>query len=246
MSFNATAISFCISTLLSAFIAWRGFSIWKKQRENEAGRAFFQAILCLSFYVGVRALASFWFADTPYALTVLYILSHVFLGIAAAFIAKFASVSFFDLSLANLVFRVVLVLFVPDIILNILLPNQPHFNSALNIIEWGSNKYVGIYHSLLLWSIFLAAAILFAYKARQNWSDRTIRNRSLLIAAGLLLCILVVIPRNVFRTPLFILISDVGYSLSFGIILWAISFPHQKEKENEKVRDFRAQSRFKN
>ena len=229
MFLNITAISFGISTILSTVISWRSFLVWKRQKENQVSKAFFQVLLSLTFYMGIRAIASFLFVDFPDILNIIYILSHVYLGIAIAYLAKFAVLNFFNLSSANYTFRVVLALFVSDVILNIFLPNQPHFNPQVNIIEWGTNKYLGIYHTLLLWTVCLGVAVLFIYTALKNWQDRIIRSRSLIMASGVLMSIFVVIPRNVFRDPLFILISDVGYILTFGIILFAINYPKEQK-----------------
>lgn len=223
MSLNITTISFALSTFFSAAITWRSFSIWRKQKLNQIAKAFSQTLLFMTLYMGIRAIASFFFVDSSVLLASMYILSHVFLGIAMAYLIKFSLISFFNLSLAKLVFFIVLFLFTLDVIFNIILPNHPSFNHKMNIIEWGTNKYVGLYHSLLVWAVCLTAITVFTFKAYKNWQDAEIRSRSLIIAVGLLLSILVVIPRNIFPAPLFIVVSDIGYVLTFAIVLWAIS-----------------------
>jgi hypothetical protein len=229
MFFNITAISFTVSTLFAAAVTWRCFYILKKQPENEATEAFFKGLLFFTLYVGIRAIASIFFTDAAEILAFVYISSHIFLGLASAYLAKFATLSFFDLSKGNKIFATVCLFFLSDIILNILLPNQPHFNQQLNIIEWGTDKYVGIYHTVLLWLVFLAVALLFAYKGIKNWQDKELRVRSLVITAILVFSILVVVPRNIFHAPIFNLISDIGYTFSFGSILFAINY-HPKKK----------------
>lgn len=236
LSLNISAISFSISSLLSAFIAWRAFLVWRKQEENQVGKAFFEALLFFSLYLGVRGIVSFLFVDFPVILTLVYILSHVFLGIAVAHMAKFGMLVFKP-SLANSAFFVVLGLYASDVILNIFLPNQPYFNPDLNIIEWGSHKYVGIYHTLLLWLVFLWVFTLFVYKAFQNWQDFIIRTRCLLIAGGILVGIFVSIPRNIFKAPIFLLISDISLSLAFAIVLWGISFGEKREEVINKTKN---------
>lgn len=220
---NVTAISFSISTIFCAAICWQTFKVFKKQKENPSTEAFFQSLLCFVFYMGVRALVSTFFTGEPLILTSIYILSHVFLGMAAAFLAKFAVLSFFNLRRADKIFIIACLFFATDVIFNIFFPNQPRFNAGLNIIEWGTQKYVGIYHTLLLWAVFLSVAGLFIYKAVKNWQDREIRLRSLTISSGVILSIIVVIPRNIFHSPVFIMISDIGYVFAFGLILWAIA-----------------------
>jgi hypothetical protein len=229
---NITAISFSISAILAAGITWRCFYIWRLQKENNVPRIFFQATLFFTLYMAVRAIFSIFFVGLPNVLTWGYIVSHIFLGLASASLARFAVASFFNMKLANKIFAGLLALFSSDIILNIILPNNPSLNTSLNIIEWGTNKYVGIYHTALLWLVFLSAAILFIYKAIQNRRDREVKLRSLIIASGLLLNIIVVIPRNIFDTPIFILISDIGYALTFGLIFLGVSGRFSKKSEN--------------
>lgn len=231
MSLNVSALSFGICTFLSAALTWRAFIFWKKQKENQVSYAFFKALFCACFYMGVRAIASFLFVNSPDILAFVYLLSHVFLGIAIAYIAKFAIVGFFELSAANSAFIAVLILAAFDVILNIFFPNQPHLNPALKFIDWGTHKYVGIYHTLLLFLVFLGVLILFAYKAYQNWQNHIVRTRCLLISFAVLIMFLTGIPRNVFRAPLYLLISDIGLVVALGIFLWAITSTSEKGGE---------------
>jgi hypothetical protein len=227
---NITAISFTISFILALIITWRCFYVSKKQRGNQTTGNFLNSIMFLAFYLGIRAFASIFFMNRPDVLSWLYIFSHIFLGIATAYLAKFAMLNFFDLQKSKKAFLAVAMLFFTDIALNIYLPNSPHFNSELNIIEWGTNKYVGIYHTLLLWVVFLAAASLFIYKGIKNWSDLEVRWRSLVIGTAMIFSIIVVIPRNIFHEPAFILISDIGYTLTFGLALLALGYHPRIEK----------------
>jgi len=226
-SFNISVASFALSGLFSILIAWQAFRVWKLQRNRLAG-IFFKSIVFFSLYFWVRALASFLFSHSPCVLTGAYILSHVFLGIGVAYTAKFGFTSLNN-SRANSIFLVFLILYASDVILNIFLPNHPRFNQELNIIEWGTNKYVGIYHTLLNWSGFLFVCLIFFYQAIKNWDNKLVRTKSLLIAGGLLSSIFLSIPRNIFRTPTFQLIADLGLVLSLGIILLGTTVD-QKEK----------------
>lgn len=232
MSLNITAISFTVSAFLSAIITWRCFYVLKKQPDNEATEAFFKSLLFFTFYVAIRAIASIFFVGSTGVLSSLYITSHIFLGLAAAYLAKFATLSFFNLRQGNKIFALVSLSFFSDVAFNIFRPNSPSFNPHLNIIEWGTDKYVGIWHTVLLLLVFLAVAILFTYKGIKNWPDKEIRLRSLMIAAVLTFSILVVIPRNIFHEPVFILISDIGYVLTFGLILFAINYHPKKSNNN--------------
>ncbi len=232
LSFNISAISFCVSSLLSAFIAWRAFLVWEREKENQVSEAFFKALLFFTLYLGVRGIVSFSFISFSLILTLAYILCHVFLGAAVAYLAKLGTVALFSPALANSIFIAVLVLYASDVILNILLPSHPRFNPKLNIIEWGTQRnveYTGIYHTLLFLLVFLGTLTLFAYKAYQNWQNYILRTRCLLIVGGLLIAIFVTIPRNIFRTPVFLLISDISFVLTFGMILWGISFSEKRE-----------------
>lgn len=191
---------------------------------------FFYSLLLMTGYMTLRAAVSLFFAQDPSVLALGYILSHVFLGFAASYLLRFAVASFSGFSLASKFFYLSLLLFASDIALNVFLPNAPVFHRDLNIIEWGTNKYVGIYHTILLWLVFLSAGFIFVSKASQNRKDYEIRTRSLTIAAGIFLAIVVVIPRNIFHTPLFITISDIGYAFSFGIVLLGLGHRFQEKK----------------
>jgi hypothetical protein len=230
LSINITALSFSVSAVLAGIIAWRSFYVWKKHQENRTPKLFFYFMLFSAIYMAIRGFISFFFANSPAILSWGYVLSHVFLVLAAAYLIRFAVANLSDTKKADKVFYIILLLFISDIILNIVFPNSPSFNKELNIIEWGTNDFVGIYHTALLWLVFLSAGILFIYKAVYNWHDREIRIRSLLIATGIILGIIIVIPRNVFHAPLFIVISDIGYVLSFGITLLGVSY-HFPEKD---------------
>jgi hypothetical protein len=224
MTFRITAISFSLSSILSALIAWRTFLVCRKQRENQASKFFFYALVGMSFYMGVRAIVSLFFLDFPSIMVGGYILSHVFLGAGASFLGSFSAASIFSQQFAKKIFALILTLFASDVILNILNPNRPpYLNPELSIIEWGTNKSVGIYHTALLWLVFLTVGALFVYKAVKNWKDREVRTRSLIISLGVLVSIIVVIPRNIFHEPAFVLISDVGFISSFALVLWGIS-----------------------
>ena len=190
---------------------------------------FFYTLFFIALYMAIRGYISFFFTQTPAILAWGYILSHVFLALAAGYLARFSVTSFFSARAADKVFYIVLFLFAVDIAINILVPNDPLFNRELNIIEWGTNKYVGILHTVLLWLVFLSAGVLFAYKAVQNRKDREIRTRSVLIASGILLGIVIVIPRNIFHDPAFLVVSDIGYALSFGVTLLGVSYHFRKK-----------------
>jgi hypothetical protein len=225
MSLNITAISFLISAVLSFFISLKTFYILKRQPQNKATRAFFQTLLFFFFYTASRALVSLFFSTSAEILTIVYIVSHIFLGLASAFLAKFAALNFFDENRARKTFFSVALLFASDVILNIFLPNSPEFNFQLNIIKWGTNKYVGIYHTFLLWLVLFGVAAFFFYRAYKKPYDKEVRLRSLIIAAGLIFSIIIVVPINIFPSAIFVLISNIGYIFTFALILWAITLP---------------------
>ncbi len=226
---NISAISFTASTLLSGIIAWRAFLAWEKQKKNKMSKLFFKALVFISLYLGVRGVVSFFFVDSPPILSSVYLLSHIFLGIASSYLAKLAVLTAKP-KFADLGFYAALGLFASDVTFNIIFPNQPYFNAQLNIIEWGTNKYVGIYHTLLCLLVFFGVFAVFTAQAIKNWQDKFIRTRCLLIAGGVLTAVLVTVPRNIFKAPVFLLISDISFSLSLGIVLWGISFGRE-EKE---------------
>jgi hypothetical protein len=220
---NITAFSFTISAVLAGAISLKSYWTFKKQSWNKATQAFYQALLCFTFYVFSRAIVSIFFVDNDIVLTSAYILSHVFLGLASAFLAKFALLSVADSEKANKVFSATIFLFFTDILLNIFFPNKPEFDAALNIIKWGTQKYVGIYHTVLLLLVFLSVAVLFISKALSKNCHREVKIRSWIISAGLIFSILFVIPRNIFSSPILTMISDLGYTLTFFLIFWALT-----------------------
>ncbi|MFH1584707.1 MAG: hypothetical protein ABIB12_01080 [Patescibacteria group bacterium] len=234
VSFNTTAISFTSSAILSAFIAWRAFFILQRQKTNPASEFFFKALVFMTFYMGVRGFVSFFFVHEETVLAFAYLLSHIFLGIAVAYIVKFSVSNFFQRHTAQRFFYLTLFLFGLDVLLNVFFPNTPEFHAQSGIVDWGTHTYVAIFHTGLLWGGFLLAASLFLSKVAQYWSDTTLRYRSLLIALGLISAIVVVIPRNLVESPLMIVISDIGFIISLALILFGVSFRAQ-ETQNPHV-----------
>ncbi|MDP2736058.1 MAG: hypothetical protein Q8P12_07730 [bacterium] len=224
ISWNVTAVSFSVSSLLSAFIAWKAFGVWRKQAVNPASLAFFQVILYLFLYVLLRAGASVLFVNDPSVLAAAYVFSHVFLGLAASYIVKFSMISFFKEETARRFFYLTLLLFSLDIGLNLLYPNSPEFHAETGIIDWGTHHFVAIFHTALLWGSFLTAAALFLYKGIRYSNDPTLRFRSLLIASSLFAAILIVIPRNIVESPAMIFVSDIGFILAFSLVFFGVSF----------------------
>lgn len=230
MSWNITAITFATSTIVSLYICIRAFFVWKQDRESEISKTFVYIFVFLTPYMGIRAFASLFFFAHPTVLTIDYIVSHVFLGIAASYVAKLGLTPVVSAKTANAIFLLFLILFAFDVALTMLLPNNPSFDKNLNIIDWGTNNTVGILHTLLLWGTFLLSAAIFLFKTIQCCSVPLLRARFLLMSMSLILAILIVIPRNIFHTPGFIFVSDVGFVVSFFFALWGISW---KEKRTE-------------
>lgn len=233
-SLNISAISFSISTLLAALISWRSFLAWKKQEKNRMSKTFFSIMLYFSFYLGVRAIASLFFSDSASLLTSVYILSHVFYGITASYMIKLAVLAI-NPPRAQLAFIITLLLYASDILLNIFLPNKPYLNPEMNVIEWGTNKYVGIFHTLLCCLTYILVFTIFISRAIKNWQDYLVRTRCLIIAGATIFGIIITIPRNVFDSPILMLVSDIGLSLNFAIILWGISFGRKKRKAKKSI-----------
>jgi len=231
MPLNITAISFGISAILAVFITTRAYLSWKRQEDNQVGKNYFYAMLFVSLYFSVRAIASFLFFNSASALTVAYILSHVFVAFACAYFVKFTVVILFGTPSVKLLFYLTLFLFAIYIIFNIIYLNNPHFNHELNVIEWGTNKYVGIFYAILGWLVFLSLAASLIYKAVQNWTNNIVRIRCLLMAGSALLTIFVLIPRNISPAPFLILVSDIGFALSLGLIFLSMNYKGKAEEK---------------
>ena len=230
MWWNITALAFGVSTLISLYITVRAFFVWKRDLDNTIGQIFAHIFIFLTLYMGIRAFVSFLFPASPSILSGAYIMSHVFLGIGAAYVAKLGLTPVARPIIAQSVFLLFVILFALDVGLTLLLPNSPSFDSAHNIIDWGTNEVVGIFHTMLLWSTFLLSAGIFLFKTVQCWRDPLLRYRFLLISLSLVFAILIVIPRNIFHTPGFIFVSDVGFAVSFFLALWGISWGEEKHE----------------
>lgn len=230
ISWNITALSFSLSSVLSALVAFRAFIVWRKQAVNPISAAFFGVLLFLFLYVSVRAVASLLFAHDVSVLAQAYVFSHLFLGIATAYMVRFSIISFFREETARRLFFLTLFLFALDIVLNLFYPNSPVLHEDTGIIHWGTQLPVAIVHTGLLWGAFLLTASLFLVKGLQ-YKESLLRKRSLLIAASLFAAILIVIPRNIVESPIMIFISDVGFIIAFLLVFLSISLKPAETKE---------------
>jgi hypothetical protein len=230
MSLNLSLISYSISLVLCIFVARQSFLVWKKTN-NELGRLFFFTILFVNFYIGSWFLASVFFTNSPEALTATYIISHVFMGIGVAYLARFIFLSRSKISNPKKFFYIVLVMFTSDVIANIFLPNQPIFNKDMGVIDWGVNKYVGIYHSFILFSVLLTATALFADKAIKNWEQKEVRTRSAFVVLAIVAGIAFTAFRHVIKGPFSSVVADVGFIITF--ILAIIGFSPTIKGDNE-------------
>jgi len=229
VSWNITAISFSISSLLNFFLVLKGFRSWQKQKENKLTETFLISVIFWFFYTETRAIASIFFVNNPGILALAYLISRIFSGIGTCYILKIALISFFSYSTTKKGFYTALVLYCIDIILNALLPNKPVFDAKLNVINWGTNNIVAISHSVLPLLIFGIATAIFAYKAIRFWSDKLVRYRCIFMSSGMLWATLILAPRNMIKSPVFLIITNVGFIVPFILLFLGTTFKTGKQ-----------------